>query len=288
MDIRNIKAEVPKTYRDSILNQMYQLNDTQFRGYQAIENLPHYPMDINSPKNQIILKDFIGRVIEELTEGFESLEEAIKIIQPHGWNIDCLTDEEYSQLLNHIANANEEQADALGFFFTLLMYSNIMPEDLLSFGESLDKGLYNIAKVEDLYTLMAIGVSMMISYYPDLEHIKKFNLIDSSGFDSEKTYEKFISYAPGFHSMNNTSQEAQKLYLWQIIYKLNIARNLLKSRPWKQTQVMTKEIDFQKALVEAFYLYMGYLGLNGFTPDNLFVLFFKKQVLNLWRQGTQY
>ncbi|WP_418392117.1 hypothetical protein, partial [Akkermansia sp.] len=45
----------------------------QFFGYKEIERLPDYPLDINNPKNQVILKDFIGRVIEELTEGFEKM-----------------------------------------------------------------------------------------------------------------------------------------------------------------------------------------------------------------------
>lgn len=88
--------------------------------------------------------------------------------------------------------------------------------------------------------------------------------------------------------MNALSHEAEKLYLWEVIYELNKARNFLKSRPWKQTQVMTKEIDFQESLVKAFYLYMGFLALNGFTDQGLFSLFFKKQRLNRWRQQTNY
>lgn len=41
---------------------------------------------------------------------------------------------------------------------------------------------------------------------------------------------------------------------------------------------MTKEIDFQESLVKAFYLYMGFLAMNGFTPCGLFSLFFKNNV----------
>ena len=51
---------------------------------------------------------------------------------------------------------------------------------------------------------------------------------------------------------------------------------------------MTKELDYQEALVKSFYLYMGFLALNGFTDENLFRLFYKKQRLNLWRQNTNY
>ena len=101
-------------------------------------------------------------------------------------------------------------------------------------------------------------------------------------------WDKLVSYTPGFYNMSDLSHEAEKLYLWEVIYELNKARNFLKCRPWKQTSVMTKEIEFQESLVKSFYLYMGFLALNGFTTQGLFELFFKKQRLNLWRQQTNY
>lgn len=279
MDIRNIKEPVPQLSDSDILSSMYELGLEQFNGYKEIEKLPVYPLDINNPKSQIILKDFIGRVIEELTEGFESTDAVVDIYQKHGWNNDCLTEEEYTEVLNHLANANEEQADALGFFFTLLIYSNILPEDILA---------YNNAK--NLFEVMAIGVKELIIKYPDY-HIKKYpilNLEDYVGDVDQPEWDKLVSYTPGFHNMSDLSHEAEKLYLWEVIYELNKARNFLKCRPWKQTSVMTKEIEFQESLVKSFYLYMGFLALNGFTTHGLFGLFFKKQRLNLWRQQTNY
>lgn len=279
MDIRNIKEPVPQLSDSDILSSMYELGLEQFNGYKEIEKLPVYPLDINNPKSQIILKDFIGRVIEELTEGFESTDAVVDIYQKHGWNNDCLTEEEYTEVLNHLANANEEQADALGFFFTLLIYSNILPEDILA---------YNNAK--NLFEVMAIGVKELIIKYPDY-HIKKYPILnpeDYVGDVDQPEWDKLVSYTPGFHNMSDLSHESEKLYLWEVIYELNKARNFLKCRPWKQTQVMTKEIDFQESLVKSFYLYMGFLAMNGFTPCGLFSLFFKKQRLNLWRQNTNY
>lgn len=279
MDIRNIKETVPQLSESDILSSMYELGLEQFNGYKEIEKLPVYPLDINNPKSQIILKDFISRVIEELTEGFESTDFVVDIYQKHGWNNDCLTEEEYTEVLNHLANANEEQADALGFFFTLLIYSNILPEDILA---------YHNAK--NLFEVMAIGVKELIIKYPDY-HIKKYPILnpeDYVGDVDQPEWDKLVSYTPGFHNMSDLSHEAEKLYLWEVIYELNKARNFLKCRPWKQTSVMTKEIEFQESLVKSFYLYMGFLALNGFTTQGLFGLFFKKQRLNLWRQQTNY
>lgn len=278
MDVRNIREEVPNIKETEVLPQMYTLGLEQLNGYRQIESLPEYPLDINNPKSQVILKDFIGRVIEELTEGFESTNEVFDLCSKNGWNMKMLNEEEHQSILNSLANANEEQADALGFFFTLLAYSNILPEDILS---------YNKAK--DLFEVMAIGVKELVIKYSDYHNLLKFDIICKEDFyEDEGKWEYINSYTPGFHQMNELSHEAEKLYLWEVIYELNKARNFLKCRPWKQTQVMTKEIDFQESLVKAFYLYMGFLAMNGFTPLGLFGLFFKKQRLNRWRQQTNY
>lgn len=278
MDVRNIREEVPNIKETEVLPQMYILGLEQLNGYRQIESLPEYPLDINNPKSQVILKDFIGRVIEELTEGFESTNEVFDLCSKNGWNMEMLNEEEHQSILNSLANANEEQADALGFFFTLLAYSNILPEDILS---------YNKAK--DLFEVMAIGVKELVIKYSDYHNLLKFDIICKKDFyEDEGKWEHINSYTPGFHQMNELSHEAEKLYLWEVIYELNKARNFLKCRPWKQTQVMTKEIDFQESLVKAFYLYMGFLAMNGFTPLGLFGLFFKKQRLNRWRQQTNY
>ena len=278
MDVRNIREEVPNIKETEVLPQMYTLGLEQLNGYRQIESLPEYPLDINNPKSQVILKDFIGRVIEELTEGFESTNEVFDLCSKNGWNMEMLNEEEHQSILNSLANANEEQADALGFFFTLLAYSNILPEDILS---------YNKAK--NLFDVMAMGVKELVVKYSDYQNLLKFDIIcEEDFFDEDGKWEQIISYIPGFHKMNELSHEAEKLYLWEVIYELNKARNFLKSRPWKQTQVMTKEIDFQESLVKAFYLYMGFLALNGFTDQGLFSLFFKKQRLNRWRQQTNY
>lgn len=278
MDVRNIREEVPNIKETEVLSQMYTLGLEQLNGYRQIESLPEYPLDINNPKSQVILKDFIGRVIEELTEGFESTNEVFDLCSKNGWNMEMLNEEEHQSILNSLANANEEQADALGFFFTLLAYSNILPEDILS---------YNKAK--DLFEVMAIGVKELVIKYSDYHNLLKFDIIRKEDFyEDEGKWEHINSYIPGFHQMNELSHEAEKLYLWEVIYELNKARNFLKCRPWKQTQVMTKEIDFQESLVKAFYLYMGFLAMNGFTPLGLFGLFFKKQRLNRWRQQTNY
>lgn len=280
MDIRNIKEQVPPLEVGTELQAMYQLSLEQLDGYRQIEKLPDYPLDINNPNNQVVLKDFISRVIEELMEGYESTSEVVKICNKWGWNVEQLTEDEYTQVLNHLQNANEEQGDALGFFFTLFHFANIQPEDIFSWGTNAVYE-YSDFKVKTLKDVITLGIALTSEIGRNPLLANRFRLIDEE-------HESVKDYTPGFNTLSESSHENEKLLLFEIIYELNIARNLLKSRPWKQTQVMTKELDFQYSLVKAFYLYMGFLGIQEFSEESIYRLFFKKQKLNLWRQKTNY
>lgn len=264
MDIRNIKNEPESCTPVQLLFKVFEYNKEQLEKYKEIEKLPDWPFDVNNPSQQKILKDFIGNVIEELTEGMESLYRIRDIMDSQGWNVNLLTDSELNEINNHLQNANEEQADALGFFLTLFEFSNIGPEDILSY--YLDNKTW-----EEVFER---GVSMQF----------KINDAENKGFFiGDKTI-----ITPGFHQLSESRIQWFKTLLFEVIYHLSTARNLLKSRIWKQTPVMTKELEYQEELVKAFYLYMGFLAFAGFTPESYYILFYKKQQLNLWRQQTNY
>lgn len=264
MDIRNIKESPERGTKQELLPQAFKYNLQQLEIYKEIEKLPDWPFDVNNPNQQKILKDFIGNVIEELTEGMESLYHIRDIMNHHGWNIDLLTQEEVKAISNHLQNANEEQADALGFFLTLFEFSNIGPEDLLSY--------QGVLTWEEIFEY---GVSMQY---------KENNDSENRGFIiGDKT-----AVTPGFHQLSEDRIQEFKSLIFEVIYHLSSARNLLKSRIWKQTPVMTKELEYQEELVKAFYLYMGFLAFVGFTPESYYQLFFKKQRLNIWRTQTGY
>lgn len=285
MDIRNIHIEPLELNPTQYLDKIYELGSTQLKGYQKIEKLPEYPININPGSSQVILKDFIGRVIEELAEGYESTSEIVMIMDKRGWNINLLNDKEYTALLNHLQNANEEQADAIGFYITLLLYSNILPEDIYGY-----VSLNLEEEVNSLDKLMSYGVKLLYEQDPDMvTQVVGYSLFDDKlanehGID----YFKVNEYTPGFHSMNTITHGAEAFHIWQVTYQLNMARNLLKNRPWKQTQVMSKEVDYQEAIVKSFLMYLGFLTINGFDNHSLFTLFYRKQQLNLWRQRSGY
>lgn len=135
MDSRDIKEEPGIIPDHKYLEEIYQMQKNLLSGYIGIEGLPQYPVDINTKASQTLLKDFTARVIEELSEGYESFENVMalfeanhaKLVQTQG---DCI---EYTEILNNLQNANEENADAIHFFIELLIYANIQPEDIMAY-----------------------------------------------------------------------------------------------------------------------------------------------------------
>ena len=244
-------------------------------------------MDVNTRKSQAILKDFIGRIIEELFEGYESIEQVIDILIKKGFNSRVLIDSECIDILNGLQNANEEQADALGFFISTLLFSNILPEDIYSYSTKVLG-----RKPNNLNELMSIGANRL--YLKDAldNHHRRFHLFNDDMVEwlHDKGYkiEDLFEYTAGFHSVSTDELDYERNQLWLVVYELNKARNLLKNRPWKQTEVMTKELEFQESLVKSFIYYLGYLADRGFDQDKVVTLFNRKQALNIWRIKSGY
>lgn len=135
MDIRNIK-EVAPDVADGQLEKLYDLQRELMKGYLKIEkDLPEWPIDVNSRKGQVVLKDMSARVIEEMGEGYESTGYALELLDKYGYNLDIIPMNDRQMLLNHLQNSNEEQADAIAFYIELMIYSNILPVDIYSYVE---------------------------------------------------------------------------------------------------------------------------------------------------------
>lgn len=272
MDIRNIKEEPNKVLDDKYLEAMFEIGKDQLIAYieKGPENLPEeFPLNVNIPDNQIVLKDFIDRIGEELMEGYESTDKAFDILYEKGFNIDILTNEETDQVKNHLQNACEEQADAIGFFMTLFLYSNIDAEDIYEYARVNGK----LRDIDSISGVMLFGEKLH-----DLEVYRRYPILQQNTPD-----------IPGFYLMDIYSHiQGEKQAIFNVMYYLNMARNSLKCRPWKRSQIMTKEIEFQEYLVKAFYMYMGFLCNFQFTPEGIYREYFKKYKLNMWRLETAY
>lgn len=283
MDIRDVKQEPPVIEDGKYLEKIYELQKELLDSYINIEGLPRYPIDVNTKSSQVILKDFVGRVIEELAEGYESHLLVVNIVEEVGTNISLLSQEKYDQMISHLQNLNEEQSDAMHFMVELLIYSNIQPEDIKSW--ILKKSKEQNISVKESNDI--IGMAMNLGHCQnenDYDHTDFYHTI----FLPTESPDEVLRYIPGGTEYNKNIISDNRKSLWDITYALNIARNCLKNKPWKQSGVMTNEVQFQSLLVEAFVYMMGYYARIGINSQEIYYLYFKKNCINKFRIKSLY
>lgn len=302
MDSRDIIEEPIKVVGGKYLECMYSLQKELLEQYIKVEGLPQYPIDVNTKKSQIILKDFVGRVVEELAEGYEALILVSKLTEKNKlWKSDY-EEEEYIQCLNHLQNAGEEMADAMHFMLELLIYSNIQAKDIEDYLDNWLKDKVSFGVTKTLPTLakaMQVGLSIL---YNDPCNVvsepkamnKTYLLEEFESMDEDSEDPRLVNKRidTRFHQCgkfyNKLTYSSYKYMMWDVTYHLNIARNFLKNKPWKQSQMMTNEGAYQEEIVKAFILMMGLFLAMGISPENLYFLYFKKNRVNKFRIESKY
>ena len=302
MDSRDIIEEPIKVVGGKYLECMYSLQKELLEQYIKVEGLPQYPIDVNTKKSQIILKDFVGRVIEELAEGYEALILVSKLTEKNKlWKSDY-EEEEYTQCLNHLQNAGEEMADAMHFMLELLIYSNIQAKDIEDYLDNWLKDKVSFGVTKTLPTLakaMQVGLSIlyndpcnMVSEPKAMNKTYLLEEFESMDEDSEDPRLVNKRIDTRFHQCgkfyNKLTYSSYKYMMWDVTYHLNIARNFLKNKPWKQSQMMTNEGAYQEEIVKAFILMMGLFLAMGISPEILYFLYFKKNRVNKFRIESKY
>lgn len=302
MDSRDIIEEPIKVVGGKYLECMYSLQKELLEQYIKVEGLPQYPIDVNTKKSQIILKDFVGRVIEELAEGYEALILVSKLTEKNKlWKSDY-EEEEYTQCLNHLQNAGEEMADAMHFMLELLIYSNIQAKDIEDYLDNWlkDKVFFGVTKtLPTLAKAMQVGLSILYNdpcnMVSELKAMNKTYLLEEfESMDEDSEDPRLVNKRidTRFHQCgkfyNKLTYSSYKYMMWDVTYHLNIARNFLKNKPWKQSQMMTNEGAYQEEIVKAFILMMGLFLAMGISPENLYFLYFKKNRVNKFRIESKY
>lgn len=302
MDSRNVKEATPVIEDGKYLEKIYDLQKGLLESYKQIENLQEYPVDVNNKKAQVLLKDFTGRVIEELAEGFESQLMVDKIASGFGYfnhyyipkNQNAYNDA-FKATVNHIQNINEELADALHFIMELLIYTNIQPEDIekylekvlkeeLSNGVSPSyqaiKGRLTYASENTLGKAMTVGATLIGGLATKGGRVFLLDPKDAP-HNSDGCTPIGWNAGPGF--ISRISQQ-----LWDVTYSLSISRNCLKNKPWKQSGQLTDEQTYQQLIAESFVKLCGYYLSIGLTPETLFEIYFKKNCINQFRIRSKY
>ena len=213
--------------------------------YVKIERTPAPPININTKSSQVLLKDFTGRVIEELAEGYESLIEVDALTQKNRlWQYEY-DEKDMVMCFNHMQNASEEMADAMHFMVELLIYANIQPEDINEYVSRLIPATHRVGPElhnNVIAKCMIKGTSDIREMYPEIlnfKYVPMRNIWAHCYQDLPLPKNENLIHCGSRY--NHDYYRLFKAMLWYVTYHLNIARNFLKNKPWKQSQMMTNE-----------------------------------------------
>lgn len=76
--------------------------------------------------------------------------------------------------------------------------------------------------------------------------------------------------------------------VYNIIEALGMAMNCLKNKPWKQEEMLTDKIKYQKLIVLTHMYFFQALKYAGMGADDLYIMYFKKSEVNKFRQRSNY
>ena len=273
MDIRDIKDEVPKVNNDA-LQQIFNLQEELLSHYRKIEGLPEFPLNLDIKASQAIIKDFTARVVEELGECFESYIMMERVVfNQNGPDMDTA--------VNHLQNLNEELSDAIHFYIELLIAAGIGNDMLYQyiqgkypkFGVSYDK---LIQKKDALGLGLWLQSGFQLPYYEG-----------GTWVITDKDLEDEFLRGGRYLGTADYKREFKSL-LWDITYDLQLARNALKNKPWKQTQMLTDQNIFRNYLCGTFLSFCRLFVFLGMTEEAIFTIYFKKNRINLFRIKSKY
>lgn len=235
----------------------------QMMGYQKelldkyfipLEGLPKYPIDLGTRASQKLMKDFIGRFIEELSEAYSELELVHE-------NMDS---NKPGQAQEHLIAYNLELADAWHFFLEILIYSgvngDVLEEMCQAFIEEYPvyTGLYKPG--QPLKFFMAVGEHL--NHFADRNVIQ--NRHDRFIVATENDWVVDFRLAGGRRISHGLINHHEQL-LWQITHEAMKLRNILNNREWHQTERALNPTRYKHQLMlllTTMGLYMNFIGIG--------------------------
>ena len=267
MDVRDIKEEVIYPGYGSF-SDLFALQKILVNHYVKIEGLPSYPLDINTKKSQDIIKDFSARIIEELGEAFESYELMMNMFHQG---------ESEKDMIPTLQNFNEEIADALHFWLELMIFSGFETAHLKKWMEmDWEVSFRNPDLLSEYFKLGAFFVEGAIP----MRSLSKRMIIKDEDLNEE--------FLRGGRALSKVIMNNMKIYLWDITYHLQIARNTLKNKPWKQSHMLTDLGQYEDALKKTAYSLFTFLYFVGINKESLFHIYYKKNKVNQFRIQSKY
>lgn len=254
MDIRNIKdlEKIPIVDLSHFNKLVTTHQNNLILHYIQIEKIPTPPVQLNVKDNQTLIKDFSARVVEELGEMYESYEKNYVLL-----NFSTETPSQETLLYN-VSNINEELSDAFHFMYELLIYAGFNFE---IFEQKFGRGILEFTEFIDFQRKSA---SQLVSGKED----------------------DYLYWGGRFYSRQLKRDLVKRL--WDITYKLQMFRNTLKNKAWKQTELLIDRSKTDHYLEQSLLSLFETAIFLGHDLSTLYYIYRAKNQINNFRIQSKY
>lgn len=273
--IREVDIKVSTTPR--MLMVMFDEKMSFIELLKPVEDFTHYPFDLSQKENQLIIKDFVGRITEELMEAFTPLKFLNILSQEPKFDKD--TQEAVIQTFYEL---NEELADVVHFYIEMMILIGLNDDDVIEFFKSreeetnikseFDIDLTNIlyyARTKNILDGRYAGNKIMSSL--------RYRLVDKNNnciipFDTQ-----------GGMGITQSNYETSTMIAFDIIYNLNLLRAQLKKKQWRDNEDKVDLASIKSTTLLGFENLMFLFDMIGYNETSIYCCYLKKDIININR-----
>lgn len=259
------------------LDHIFELQRGLIDKYIVIENLPPYPVNLQEKPGRVLITDFIGRIIDEMSEAYDALECIYT----------ALNDNDSHQAKKCLEEFNEEIADVLHFTFELCIYAGFNTYTLLglvvdSLARRSDEAFDSWQDGEEtLFYLTYLG------RYANVR-TNIFKLLDSRA-DFRVPIEPIKEvHLYGAQSLSLDKINLIASFFWHGINSLSKAKRSLKHKPWAQSETKANTIAFNENLADFILILMQCLDILGKDSRSIYQSYILKNAINHDRIKNKY
>jgi hypothetical protein len=140
-------------------------------------------------------------------------------------------------------------------------------------GHDMNSPIHVWGQGADLLATMYEGQAMLMEKYRDIEAANGCIVIGPAMFGELD---------------DRQVQMRIKDLMWRLTEELGEAANCLKNKPWKNSFIHTDREHFEEEISDAWHFFLELLETCGISPEDLFLLYFKKHAVNEFRQRSNY
>ena len=100
--------------------------------------------------------------------------------------------------------------------------------------------------------------------------------------------EILVDYTKAYQKTKTIYKEEYSTHVYPVIEKVGYLCNLLKNRPWTQSNFLVSITDFNERLNELWVEFWSFLNYMKVSPTDVFEMFWKKYQVNIHRIETGY